>query len=134
MNIQDIQDEITEQAAKLTTLKELLKKDVSNWNKEEKSSYGNKATATVEKDLTLVSIKLLAIEQQLLDIELLFAKDFNSWGPLEKRKYGDTETSAEEGLRKKMEQLREQQTILLRAKEKSPIIGTGNFLDSGLGP
>ena len=105
----DIQEQITEQQVKLAALRALLKKDFSLWNAEESDSYGNKATASIEKDLVEVSIQLLLVEE-------LFVKEFSDWKAVETRKYGLQEEIAFAQLRKEKEQLGQKQVLLLDLK------------------
>lgn len=105
----DIQEQITEQQVKLAALRALLKKDFSLWNAEERDSYGNKATASIEKDLVEVSIQLLLVEE-------LFVKEFSDWNAVETRKYGLQEETAFVQLRKEKEQLRQEKEQLRQEK------------------
>ena len=99
----NFQRKISRLQTSLTHIETLLDKEV--WTTEETSSYGNKMMLSVEKDLVEVSI-------QLCVIEFYIDKPSKDWTDDEKDKYG-----SKEQLRKKEEQLREQQTILLRSKE-----------------
>ena len=107
----NIEEQLAEQHAKLTSLRTLISKESALWTTEETTWYGNKAIASVEKELAEVTI-------QLLNIELLFEKDFNDWNAKERRKYGTEEKVALEQLRKEKEQLRKEKERLQKEKER----------------
>ena len=123
----NVQEQMTEQQTKLAAIRSLLSRDLSVWTPEEINFYGNKESASIERDLILVSIQLLIVEE-------LFEKGFDNWSSTDKDRYGNEKEAAmeqlrkekeqlrkkEDQLRKKEEQLREQQTILLRMKGKKP--------------
>ena len=69
----NIQEEITEQQAKLNTLRALLKKNLSQWTAEETSNFENKLTLDIE---------IVAV--QLLIIELYLKKPLTDWTVEEK--------------------------------------------------
>jgi hypothetical protein len=111
----NIQEQIAEQHSKLATLRALLSKELSLWTTDEASQYGNKATASVEKDLVEVNI-------QLLNVEYYLDKPSKDWTDDETDKYGGKEQlrKKEEQLRKKEEQLRKKEELLLQLKLKEP--------------
>jgi hypothetical protein len=98
--------------AKIIGMEAVLDKE--EWTPEEIARYGNKEILSVEKDL-------LGVSMQLMAVELLFEQDFDTWSSKEKKRYGKEEDDTLKQLRKKEEQLREQQTVLLRLKEKASL-------------